>query len=490
MPEENKRGIGLSAFEEEALAPVRKNHLLAIAIDGYRHLPRLSNCVRDVEGLIDVLHREYTFEKDNIHKLYNEQATGENIIQLLEEFPGKIGAEDNLLILFSGHGEYREPQEAGFWVPVDARAGITRDLISLADIKIFLNPMDCHHLVMVIDACFSGSIFKRTRSTGPSKLLTSEPSRWGLTSGRLHPVLDGRPGTHSPFANSMIKQLKSNWEPLRADQLYSRIVTDLEKLGFQEQAPDCGYLDLSGDQRGMYYFHPRAERLRPGHSEDLSFTIKNTVFRILWGNIVELDADAVVSSDDTYLTMSGGVSRAIRQAAGTELRAFIEKQIALPVLVGDVVETFAFKLASHYIFHAITLDLDTRQPADPATVAAMSRRCLELADERLLKHVAFPALGTGTAGIAFEEVAQAMIDAICAYLLGETQINTVTLTLYARQPAKQKQQLESFYLQAIRKGTAWTKLQKYLEELPELLRELNEEEWVGEVNRLRKKILG
>jgi O-acetyl-ADP-ribose deacetylase (regulator of RNase III) len=489
MPKKKTRTAGRERLTGEVPVRSRCNHLLAIAIDGYQHLPRLSNCVRDVEGLIEVLHREYTFEKENIHTLYNEEATGEKIIETLEELPGQIDPEDNLLLLFSGHGEYRDLQEAGFWVPVDARPGVTRDLISIADIKIFLNPLTCHHLVMIIDACYSGSIFKRTRSTGPSKLLTKDPSRWGLTSGRLHPVLDGQPGTHSPFANSMIKQLKSNWEPLRADQLYSHIIDDLGKLGFKEQAPDCGYLDLRGDKRGMFYFTPRPERLRPGRSEDLSFTIGGTVFRIIYGDIVKVKADAVVSSDDTRLTMSGGVAKAICDAAGAELRPFIQKQVELPVRVGDVVETAAFNLASHYIFHAVTLDADSREPADPETVAAMTRRCLELADERQLKHIAFPAIGTGTAGIDYEGVAQAMVDAICGYLLGETQINTVTLTLFAGEAKERKKGLEAFYTRAIRKGAAWTRLQKYLAELPELLRELDKEKWVEAVVTLKGKIL-
>jgi|GEM_PF-6327880 len=406
---------------------------------------------------------------------------------MLEELPGKIGKDDNLLLLFSGHGEYRELQKTGFWVPADARPGVTRDLISIADIKLFLNPVPCHHLVLVIDACYAGSIFKKSRPVGPSKLLVKEPSRWGLTSGRLHPVLDGQPGTHSPFANSMIKQLKANRDPLRADELYSHIVRDLEQLGFKEQAPDHGYLDLSGDNRGMYYFMPRPERMRS--TDTRSFTIGSTVFRIVFSDIVKLEADAVVSSDDTQLTMSGGVSQAIRQAAGPELRTFVQTQMDLPVRVGEVVETSAFNLASHYIFHAITLDYHSGKQADEKELAAMTRRCLELADERQLKHIAFPALGSGTAGIPFEEVAQAMIDTICRYLLGDTQINTITLTLYAGDSAERKKKLENFYAQAIRKGAAWSRLEKYLNELPELLRDLGKEEWLDAAEQLRNQIL-
>jgi O-acetyl-ADP-ribose deacetylase (regulator of RNase III) len=500
MSEQQKRGQGLDTSDAPASdpVPVRRNHLLAIAVDHYRYLPRLSNCVRDIKSMIDVLHREYTFDKSDIYTLYDEEATAENIIRTLEELPSKIDEDDNLLILFSGHGEYRETQRAGFWVPVNARPAITRDLISLADVKVFLNPLECHHLVMVIDACYSGSIFERTRSSGPTELLDGKSSRWGLSSGRLQPVLDGKPGTHSPFAHSMIKQLKANWEPLRADQLYSRIVQDLETLGFQEQAPDCGYLDLSGNQRGMYFFNPRPERLRPAESDDRSFRINNTMFRVQYGNIVEIDADAVVSSDDTQLNMAGGVSRAINRAAGPELKAAIQKRVDLPVSVGDVIETAGFDLTANYVFHAITLDWQTKAIAGPEAIAGMSRRCLELADERQLKHIAFPAIGTGAAGIDFESTARAMIDAICLYLLGDTQIRQVTVTIYSRRVAENqdhselgtdKKEMEAFYAQAIRKSKSWSKLQKYLREIPELLEELDKDEWRTEIENLGEKIL-
>jgi hypothetical protein len=110
-------------------------------------------------------------------------------------------------------------------------------------------------------------------------------------------------------------------------------------------------------------------------------------------------------------------------------------------------------------------------------------------------------MGTGTAGIDFESTAQAMIDAICLYLLGDTQIHQVTVTIYSSRSKTHRRpwadpdkdlaakELESFYTQAIRKGSSWSKLQKYLKEIPDLLQELNKEEWIKEVNSLRKKIL-
>lgn len=486
------KGFRTTVPESSPLPAV--NHLLVIAIDDYQHAPRLNNCVRDARGLIDLLHGRYAFAPEHITTLFDEEATGENIIRHLEALPEKLQATDNLLIFFSGHGEYRQPQEEGFWVPVDARRGITKDRISVPELRMYLNPLPCRHLVLIVDACFSGSLFQRYRSSGEDLNPTlSEPSRWGLTSGRLEPVLDGRPGMHSPFAESLLKQLKANTEALRIDQLHGRIVADLERLGFQEQAPDCGYLDLSGNRRGMFVLEPRQESKPAEQQEDFELQIDQTILRIIYGDIVDAPADVVVSSDDNRLTMGGGVSASIARAAGPGLRAFVRDHLPQDVKIGDVVETAAFDLPSNYIFHCITIDYATRTYADDATIAAMTRRCLELADERALRHIVFPAIGTGAAGASFESTAQAMINAVCAYLIRGSELETVTITLYHRKdkPLSISQQgMKAFFQKAVRQGAAWSRLEQSLEALPELLQILGKEQWTEEALALGRKILG
>ena len=53
---------------------------------------------------------------------------------------------------------------------------------------------------MIVDSCFSGSLFMRFKSVGLAERLEHIPSRWGLTAGRNEVVADGKMGNNSPFA--------------------------------------------------------------------------------------------------------------------------------------------------------------------------------------------------------------------------------------------------------------------------------------------------
>ncbi len=57
----------------------RDNHLLLIAIDNYLHWPKLHNPVSDLEAISKVLIHEYSFKEENILRIYNEEATEQNI---------------------------------------------------------------------------------------------------------------------------------------------------------------------------------------------------------------------------------------------------------------------------------------------------------------------------------------------------------------------------------------------------------------------------
>ncbi len=86
------------------------------------------------------------------------------------------------------------------------------------------------------------------------------------------------------------------------------------------------------------------------------YKINKTTFRVCYGDITELVADALVSSDDNYLTMSGGVSLSLLLAGGETIQREARKQI--PLKTGDVAVTSAGDLKAKFIFHAITIDYD------------------------------------------------------------------------------------------------------------------------------------
>ena len=84
----------------------RDNHLLLIAIDNYQYWPRLHNPVNDLEAISKVLVNEYSFKEENILRIYNEDATEQNIRNALIDLNKKLTLKDNLIIFYSGHGHY------------------------------------------------------------------------------------------------------------------------------------------------------------------------------------------------------------------------------------------------------------------------------------------------------------------------------------------------------------------------------------------------
>lgn len=47
------------------------------------------------------------------------------------------------------------------------------------------------------------------------------------------------------------------------------------------------------------------------------YHINNSTIKIVFGNLLDSQAEVIVSSDDSNITMSGGVSMAIRRKEGT-----------------------------------------------------------------------------------------------------------------------------------------------------------------------------
>ena len=161
------------------------------------------------------------------------------------------------------------------------------------------------------------------------------------------------------------------------------------------------------------------------------YTINNTIFRVTYNDITRISADALVSSDDNYLSMGGGVSRAILLAGGEVIRQEARKHI--PLKLGDVAVTSAGNLPAKFIFHAVTIDYDKWIYASEESIQAATLKCMQLADALGVHHIAFPALGTGVAGFPFQLAAEVMTRTIADYLIGETGVELVTLTLYARE---------------------------------------------------------
>src|SRR3990172_6677658 len=133
--------------------------------------------------------------------------------------------------------------------------------------------------------------------------------------------------------------------------------------------------------------------------------IGQTVICLVPGDITALEVEAVVNAANNHLWMGGGVAGAIKTKGGADIEREAVKQG--PIAVGEAVITRAGKLAAKYVIHAAVMGQDLRTDRD--NIRKATRASLKLCQEKGIKSLAFPALGTGVRGFPYGEAAQAML---------------------------------------------------------------------------------
>jgi len=170
------------------------------------------------------------------------------------------------------------------------------------------------------------------------------------------------------------------------------------------------------------------------------YHINNSVIRVIFGNILDSQAEVIVNSSGSKMTMGGGLTKAIREAGGEVIRE--DAQTKLPVNVGDAVVTTAGRLRQKYVFHCITVDksLDHSNTPDGISgddihqyiIGHSMDKCFQLMQAMELQSIAFPAIGAGAAGIPFGKVSGAMSEAIARNLRKTNKSIDVEIYLFDR----------------------------------------------------------
>ena len=247
---------------------IKNTHLLCIGINQYANgIETLNNAVRDAQAFEQILKDKYGVTE--VLTLYEEAATLAAIIDAFDSLRNQLTQTENLIIYFSGHGEL--VNNRGYWIPVDAVAGERHTYLYNHEIRDLLFDLKAHHVLVIADACFSGTLLQKSRSMA-TKRYYAMPSRWVMTSGQIEVVPDGLPGYHSPFAKSLLTQLEYNPKSyLSLTELWVNmregIVTN------SGQTPACEPVRNVNHQGGEYYFiHKNATGLPPTSESEPSET--------------------------------------------------------------------------------------------------------------------------------------------------------------------------------------------------------------------------
>lgn len=250
---------GLNVAQAMKSVQVGEYYALIIGIDQYTgEWPMLKNAVNDAKSVAQTLSTKYNFQY--LKTLYNKDATRERIVAEFEWLMKTAKPNDNVLIYYSGHGEYIQNMEKGYWVPVDASSKSISKYISNEDIKSFLSGINSKHTLLVTDACFSGDIFRGKTITIPYENSTkyynkvySLNSRKALTSGGVEPVMDKGKEGHSVFAYYFLQALSKNAEKFcDAGQIFESIKIPVVNNSYQE--PLYSPIHNAGDEGGQFIF--------------------------------------------------------------------------------------------------------------------------------------------------------------------------------------------------------------------------------------------
>lgn len=176
--------------------------------------------------------------------------------------------------------------------------------------------------------------------------------------------------------------------------------------------------------------------------EPRKYQFNNSTLTIIFGDITTSKAEVIVSSDDTGISMGGGISGCIRKRGGEEILKDAQKK--LPAQLGDVVVSTAGALDHQkFIFHCLTIDHEHKRDVYEGRLLNTEDinkyilqhsvdKCFRLLQALDLQSIAFPCIGAGLAHIPLKKVAEVMAEAIATNLFHTQRPYEIELYLYDR----------------------------------------------------------
>ena len=194
-----------------------KDYALLLAVDDYEHWTQLQKPVSDAEMIQHDLETLYGFQTRLI-----KNPTQAGILKAIREYAEMdYSDDDQLFIFFAGHGHFDETFEVGYLVARDTQLPnedvAMLSYVSHSVIRDIIDAMNCKHIFLVLDTCYSGTfdrlIAMRGRAEDISQRRLAErdidrifqyTTRWYLTSGGKEIVYD-----ESPFVHQFLEALRS-----------------------------------------------------------------------------------------------------------------------------------------------------------------------------------------------------------------------------------------------------------------------------------------
>ncbi|MFB0566169.1 MAG: macro domain-containing protein [Candidatus Aminicenantaceae bacterium] len=134
--------------------------------------------------------------------------------------------------------------------------------------------------------------------------------------------------------------------------------------------------------------------------------------KLVEGNIVLLDVEAVVNAANKNLILGGGVAGAIRQFGGPTIQEECNK--IGPIEVGEAALTGGGNLKAKYVIHAAGPVYGEGDEDEKLRMATLNS--LRIAREKTINSIAFPAISAGIFGFPIKRCSEIMIKVATDYL--------------------------------------------------------------------------
>ena len=145
------------------------------------------------------------------------------------------------------------------------------------------------------------------------------------------------------------------------------------------------------------------------------------VMRLVKGDISELEVDAFVHDITEDLKLGSGFGSAIQQRGGIVIQKELDAHGHLPV--GEAVITQAGILKAEYIIH--TNGPKFKEEDEEGKLRSAVRSVLRIADEKGVKRLAIPPIGTGLYQVPLDLCARVMVDTVSEHLSNGSTVDEV-----------------------------------------------------------------
>jgi O-acetyl-ADP-ribose deacetylase (regulator of RNase III) len=143
-----------------------------------------------------------------------------------------------------------------------------------------------------------------------------------------------------------------------------------------------------------------------------SIFLKNTVIRIIKGDLTESDADAIVNAANSYLQHGGGVAGAIVRKGGTIIQE--ESNRIGHVAVGHCTLTSGGRLKARKVIHTVGPRWGEGNEDEKLKNAILNT--LNLATEQGFFSLSMPAVSAGTFGFPKNRCAEIIVNEVVSFI--------------------------------------------------------------------------